>query len=467
MRTSSTKVIALFILLIALAVGGVERGAYPTELADWSGAISALAEKVKPCVVNLSTTRVLAGRPFFGPFEGDPFFERFFERFFPDMPEPTFKTRSLGSGFAISEDGYIITNNHVIEKATEIKVILSDEKQYDAQVVGRDTNTDIALIKISPDEPLHVAELGNSDELMVGEWVVAIGNPFGLQHTVTAGIVSAKGRWIGSGPYDDFIQTDASINPGNSGGPLFNLKGEVVGINTAIVASGQGIGFAIPINMAKELLPQLKEKGSVTRGWLGVSIQEITPELAESFDLEPNQKGALVAEVFDNSPAKAAGIERGDVILKFDGKQVEDPKSLSRIVAATQVGKEAQVEVLRDKKPLVLTVKVGELKEEFLVTGGRGEETSKTLGLTVQNITPDIAQSLGLEAREGVVISDVESGSPAAEAGLRRGDVIVEANRRPVADIDDFNNAMQTGKETHLFLIQRQDNTFYVAIKAG
>jgi len=332
-----------------------------------------LARRVKPGVVNISTKKVVKGggrvfRQFSPPSRErdlfrDFFGEEFFNRFFGETPQRDFVQRSLGSGFIIDKDGHIITNNHVIEGASEIRVRLSTEKEFDAEIIGRDSKTDLALIKIKSWNDLPVVELGDSDKVEIGEWVMAIGNPFGLSQTVTVGIVSAKGRVIGSGPYDDFIQTDASINPGNSGGPLFNIKGEVVGINTAIVASGQGIGFAIPINVAREIIPQLKKKGKVTRGGIGVYVQKMTPELAKSFGLEKGE-GALVADVIAGGAAETAGIRRGDVIIRFDGKDVHEMNELPRIVAATPVGKEVEVEILREGKPLKLKLKVGELKEE-------------------------------------------------------------------------------------------------------
>jgi serine protease Do len=305
-------------------------------------------KRVKPSVVNISTTTLVKGPDLYDRFFGqanpfrDFFGEDFYERFFGDMPQREFKQRSLGSGFIIDRDGYILTNNHVVEKAQSIKVRLSDEKEYDAKVVGRDPKTDIALIKINTRQNLPVAPLGDSDSLEVGDWLIAIGNPFGLEHTVTAGIVSAKGRVIGAGPYDDFIQTDASINPGNSGGPLFNLNGEVVGINTAIVSGGQGIGFAIPINVAKELLPQLKTKGRVVRGWLGVMIQKVTPEIAKGFGLKESE-GALVSDVMEGSPAEKAGIKRGDVIVSYNGKRIKEMDQLPKLVGTTEVGKKVKV----------------------------------------------------------------------------------------------------------------------------
>src|SRR3990167_818758 len=330
-----------------------------------------LAKELNPAVVNINTTQVINPRefgpsmPFPGPGpwgERDPF-QEFWERFFGEMPHREFKQRSLGSGFIVSKDGYIITNNHVVEKATEIKVTIGDGKDYDAKVVGTDAKTDLALLKINPKDDLLGVALGDSDKLQVGDWVIAIGNPFGLEHTVTAGIVSAKGRVIGAGPYDNFIQTDASINPGNSGGPLFNLAGEVVGINTAIIASGQGIGFAIPINMAKDLLSQLEEKGKVTRGWLGVAVQDITPELAKSFNL-PDEKGALISNVFPNSPAEKAGLKSGDIILSYNGKPIETAHALPILVAETPAKQTVPVDIWRNGRRQTVPVNVAEMGEK-------------------------------------------------------------------------------------------------------
>ncbi|HXH14289.1 MAG TPA: Do family serine endopeptidase [Alphaproteobacteria bacterium] len=367
-----------------------------------------LADHVQPSVVNISTTQVLRGPgrglPFRSPFGGrgerDPF-QEFFERFFGGMPQRELHRRSLGSGFIINKEGYIVTNNHVVEHATDIKVSLSDEEEFDATVVGRDPQTDVALIKIEAERDLPVAALGNSDKLRVGEWVVAIGNPFGLGHTVTTGIASAKGRIIGAGPYDDFIQTDASINPGNSGGPLFNLRGEVVGINTAIVAAGQGIGFAIPINLAKEILPQLREKGRVTRGWLGVQVQQVTPELAQSLGLE-RARSALVVEVQPNSPAERAGIQRGDVIVGFKGEEIEQMHELPRVVATTPPGTEVEVRLLRKGQEQTVQVKIGEMPQQPQQAAVEGGTPEGELGLAVQELTPEIARSLGLPSAQGV-----------------------------------------------------------------
>jgi serine protease Do len=433
---------------------------------------ASLAKELNPSVVNINTTQVIKGRRFGpprffpGPWgERDPF-EEFWERFFGPMPHREFKQQSLGSGFIITKDGYILTNNHVIERASEIKVTISGGGDYEAKVVGQDAKTDLALLKINPKNDLPVAVLGDSDKLEVGDWVIAIGNPFGLEHTVTAGIVSAKGRVIGAGPYDDFIQTDASINPGNSGGPLFNLKGEVVGINTAIIASGQGIGFAIPINMAKELLPQLKEKGKVTRGWLGVAVQKVTEELAKSFNL-PEAKGALVAEVVSGGPAEKAGVKRGDVIIEFNGKEIGEMNELPRIVANTPVGKEVEVKVIRDGKEKTFKVTIGELKEEREYTlKPTTEEFEEELGITVEPITSEMARRFGLKEPHGVVVSSVSPGSPADNAGMRRGDVIQEINRKNIKDLGDYQEALAQAKDqgSVLFLVKRGDSTIYLAL---
>ncbi|TMA05427.1 MAG: DegQ family serine endoprotease, partial [Deltaproteobacteria bacterium] len=382
------------------------------------------------------------------------------------IPRGPQRQKSLGSGFIIDSDGSILTNNHVVENAQKIVVKLADEREFEAKVVGTDPKTDIAVVKINDRGSLPVAALGDSDRLEVGEWVMAIGNPFGLDNTITAGIVSAKGRHIGAGPYDDFIQTDASINPGNSGGPLINLRGEVVAINTAIFSrtgGNIGIGFAIPINLVKELLPQLKGKGKVTRGYLGVLIQKVTPDIAESLGLDKT-RGALVANVSKDGPADRAGVKVGDVIVEFDGKEIKDSNELPIIVARTGVNKKAQLKVLRDKKEVVLTVAVGELKEEEVVATA---EEKGELGLTVQRVTPEMAQSLGLERAEGVVITSVEPGGPADEAGLRRGDVILEIDRKPVRNLSEYRKAMGDTKKGKgvLFLVRRGESTLFLALK--
>jgi serine protease Do len=444
----------------------------PTKVADVPmvpGNFSELAETVRPGVVNIQVVKKIKNVAYGSrnsprnPFgENNPFGD-FFGPFSDENPSARSEQRGVGSGFIMSRDGYIVTNNHVVEDADQIKVKLANGKEYDAKIIGRDPKTDLALIKIDGASDLHALPMGNSNELKVGSWVVAIGSPFGLEQTVTAGIVSAKGRVIGSGPYDNFIQTDASINPGNSGGPLINTKGEVVGINTAIVAEGKGIGFAIPVNMAKDIAPQLQEKGHVTRGWLGVSIQEMTPELAKSLGLKEDSKGALVAQVVPGSPAEKAGIAQGDVIVEFGGKTVAESKDLPQIVASTAVGKSVDVKLLRDGKALDRQVKISEMEENVAVNNSPAR---KTLGIAVQNLTPEMARRLRLTTESGVVVTRVESGSPAADAGIQTGDIIREVNRKPVKDADDLVQKIEQVKDQSsiLLLVQRGQNNMFAAV---
>ncbi|HEX2720394.1 MAG TPA: DegQ family serine endoprotease [Candidatus Deferrimicrobium sp.] len=432
--------------------------------------IPQLFKEVSPAVVNISTTQVLKlNRPRArNPFGQQDPFDEFFNNFFGRMPKEQ-KRRSLGSGFIVSPDGYILTNSHVVEKADEVTVTLLDKEEFKAKVVGTDPKIDIALIKIDAKKKLTYVALGDSDKLEVGEWVVAIGNPFGLGHTVTAGIVSAKGRIIGSGPYDDFIQTDASINPGNSGGPLFNLKGEVVGINTAIVQGGQGIGFATPIQLAKSVLDQLKDKGKVTRGWLGVYIQRLTPEAAENLGIS-GRRGALVSDVTSGGPAEKAGIRSGDVIVGFNGKEIRDEHELPHAVALTTPGKTVDVRLLRDGKETAVAVTIAEMEGEPGKPAG-GRDLSKNLGLTVQDITPEIARRLQIENTKGVVVTGVEDGSPAEDAGFNEGDiirVILRQNKRnPVTNAAEFANLVKKfqSDKTMLFLVERGDARILLTVK--
>ena len=432
-----------------------------------------LAAKQAHVAVNISTTKIVKSMQRLSPFQSrefkDFFGDEFFRHFFGQKPNQEMKQRSLGSGVVVSGDGYILTNNHVVADADEILITLSDKKKYEAQIIGRDPKTDIALIKIKTENTIPFARLGDSDKLMVGDWVVAIGNPFGLGSTVTAGIVSAKGRIIGAGPYDNFIQTDASINPGNSGGPLFNLDGEVVGINTAIFTQSGGnvgIGFAIPINMAKSVIPQLKEKGKVTRGWLGVVIQTITPEIKEKFGLKTTQ-GTLIGEVSKDSPAEKGGLKRGDVIISFDGKRVKDMNNLPPMVAATPVGKKVEIIVIRKGKEKQLTVKLGELEGETRVAAGAIPEIEESYGLSVQELTPEIAEALSLKGEKGVVVSGVTGGSPASEAGLQRGDLIQEIENEPVENVDAYKRIMRksASKKQILMVIRHRGHTRYVVLK--
>lgn len=429
--------------------------------------VTVLAEKLKPAVVNISVTQVVTtgGIPkeFQSPFGKDDQFNEFWKRFFGNQEPRELKKKSLGSGFIINRDGYIVTNNHVVQKAKDITVILNNKKQYPAKVVGTDPKTDIALIKIDAAEALPVAPLGDSDKLREGDAVLAIGNPFGLAETVTSGIVSAKGRVIGAGPYDDFIQTDASINPGNSGGPLINYYGEVVGINTAIVAAGQGIGFAVPVNLIKDVLVQLKEKSRVTRGWLGVIVQDVTPELAVSFGLKA-AGGAIISDVTPDSPAEKAGLKRGDVILSLNGRVIRDYHELPRMVASMSPGEKAAFKMLRDGKEEIISAEVGLLKDEGELQSSQEVRIHEQLGMTLQSVTPEIAKELKMKKAEGVVVTNVEANGLAGEAGIQRGDVILEINRKPVKNAEESKEIILSAKRSLLFLIYRNGVTSYVPV---
>jgi serine protease Do len=398
-----------------------------------------------------------------GPWgEEDPRKE-FFDRFFGPEQQRDFKQRSLGSGFIISADGYIVTNNHVVEDADEIRVILKDEKEFDATIEGRDPNTDLALIKVKSDKPLPTIPLGNSESLNVGEWVVAIGSPFGLEQTVTAGIISAKGRVIGSGPYDDFLQTDASINPGNSGGPLLNMEGEVVGINTAIIAGGSGIGFAIPINMAKGIIDQLKQHGEVVRGWLGVQIQDLTKEMSEYHGAK-DKKGALVLEVIEGNPAAKAGIKAKDIITEVNGKPIESVRELTRIIADIPVGDTAVVTVIRNGKEEKIKVNVAKREAKEVASKTTREKPDEDLGIRVTDITPEMSQRYELPEKTGVIVTNLAPDGKAAEAGLQTGDVIKEINHQEIHSLNDYRKAMaaaDSAKEINMF-IRRQRAGFLV-----
>jgi serine protease Do len=376
------------------------------------------------------------------------------------------KERSLGSGFIISADGYILTNDHVVDGADVIKVRLSDGREFNGTVQGLDPKLDLALIKIDVgQEELPVAEMGNSETRKVGEWVMAIGNPFGLEQTVTVGIVSAKGRVIGAGPYDDFIQTDASINPGNSGGPLFNEAGKVIGINTAIVAGGQGIGFAIPINAAKSIIPQLRETGHVVRGWIGVTVQELTEELAESFGLK-KARGALVTDVEDDSPARKAGLQRGDIILEINGQTLENLSDLPRIVAALPVGAKARMTLFRDGRTKEASVTIGTQDRDQQPAKREVAKSKNLLGLSVIDITPEIKSRYRLSVEKGVLVAAVEADGPAAGT-LHAGDVILELNSEPVESAAALHALLGNSKSNQLvrLLVQRRDQTLYATVR--
>jgi serine protease Do len=431
-----------------------------------------LAKKLTPVTVNISTSKTVKPqqRQFGDQEQMDPyrdfFGDEFYRHFFGDPRQ--YRQKSLGSGFIIDSAGFVLTNNHVIEGADVIKVKSYSAQEYDADVVGRDPDTDLALLKIrSLKEPLTAATFGDSDSLGVGEWVLAIGNPFGLQETVTAGIVSAKlRRNLGTGRYENYIQTDASINPGNSGGPLFNTRGEVVGVNTLIFSpsgGNVGIGFAIPVNLAKSIVTQLKEKGRVVRGWLGVVVQTVTPELAKSFALEQG-KGALVSDVDKDGPAARAGITSGDVIVAFDGSEVHEMSDLPLLVAGTPVGKKVNIDILRSGSRRTVAIIIGELKEKQPQQASRPEKPR--LGLLVREITPELAQQYDLAESSGVIVSSVEPGSPAEDADMQPGDIIKEVNRKAVKSLDDYTQAIGGIQEGNILMLVRRDGTsLWIVIK--
>ncbi|MBU2521021.1 MAG: DegQ family serine endoprotease [Proteobacteria bacterium] len=430
-----------------------------------------LAKMASPAVVNIRTVKTIKGggrvyRHFFNsPFGKQDPFNDFFDKFLGNELQRDFKQRSLGSGFIIDKEGYIVTNNHVVEDADKIKVKLKNGKEFDAEIVGRDPNTDIALIKIKSKNNLPVVKLGDSDALQVGQWVVAIGSPFGLEHTVTAGIVSAKGRIIGSGPYDDFLQTDASINPGNSGGPLINMEGEVIGINTAIIASGQGIGFAIPINHAKRIVDQLKSSGEVTRGWLGVGIQDLSEELAEYYGIKEG-KGVLVTEVFPGDPADEAGIKPKDIVLYINGKRVENTRELSKLIADTSVGDTVKIKVLRNGIEKTFPVKIVKRVDEQVASQTPSKGNDYELGVRVSELTPEIVRHFNINEAGGIIVIDVEPESQGAQAGVMVGDIIKEINHQPITTVKDYKKEIKELKKgDSILMFIKRINAGYVVVK--
>ncbi len=472
--------VALAVVVVFASGAGHARTPPPT-FAD-------LAEELLPKVVNISTTQVVEGRspelPQLPP--GSPF-EEFFKEFFdrnPNAPQRQRRATSLGSGFIVDPAGYVVTNNHVIQDADEVTVTLHDDTRLKAEIVGRDAKTDIAVLKINPTGKLSAVKFGNSDKARVGDWVIAIGNPFGLGGTVTAGIISARGRDINAGPYDDFLQTDASINRGNSGGPMFNLDGEVIGINTAIFSpsgGSVGIGFAIPVAAAEPVIRQLVKHGTVKRGWLGVHIQGVTDEIAETLGLK-SATGALVASVIKGGPAEKAKIQAGDVILKFNNRDVTEMRRLPRMVADTEVGTSVPVVLWRNKKEVKVQVTVGELEEEQTKTAARtpkkgpgkdeGGRTVDALGLTLSQMTPQVRERFKIEKEsKGVVVTGVKEDGPAAEKGIRPGDVIVEVSQEEVTSpaqiADKVDEAIKAGRKSVLMLVEGQGGLRFVAVRIG
>jgi serine protease Do len=387
-----------------------------------------------------------------------------------NMPEQDLRQRSLGSGFIISADGYVLTNNHLISGADEIFVSLADKEEFKAKLVGTDDKTDIALIKIeSGKKDFPVAVLGDSDTLEIGEWVIALGNPFGFGHTLTQGIVSAKSRVIGAGPYDNFIQTDAAINPGNSGGPLINMQGQVVGINTAIVASGQGIGFATPINMAKDILRELKDTGEVARGWLGVAIQEVTPEIARAVGMK-EPRGAMVTSVYAGDPAEKAGVRPGDIILRINGQEVADSRALTRMIGSLKPDAKVTITVFRDGRSKDLATVLQKRVDEHVAKLGKGplkdEGAKDSLGLTLTNITPQVQSEFNISEPAGILVTDIDPKGSAGRSQIQKMDIIREVDRKAVNSVEEYLSALSAKKkgQTVLLLVLRGSRPLYVAV---
>jgi len=441
--------ILIFMANPAISAVNLENSKGLQLLEEIQNSLTQLAEHVTPTVVNISPIRPMRS-----------------SKGFPQPQRP--RVPGTGSGVIVSEDGYIVTNNHVIGgDATETEVRLSDKSKFIAQVIGRDQDTDLALLKINTDRQLPKAEFGDSASLKVGQWVLAVGNPMGLDRTVTLGVVSGIGReQLNLSRYENFIQTDAAINPGNSGGPLFNLRGEVVGINTAIIHMAQGIGFSIPSNMVKKIVEQLRKQGRVVRGWLGVGIQPLTPELATKFGVAEG-KGVLVNEVFENDPAHLAGIQPGDIITKVQNAPVETPNQLSRLVAFIGPGESANLEIIRDGKSIIITVAMGERQDKAIVASLPLEKSEIALGIDVQRLTAALAKKFGLNEKFGILVSKVERGSLAHTEGIKEGDLIKEVNRKEVRSVSEFSEAIEKVQpgDTILLRVVRGSRAFFVVLK--
>lgn len=473
----------LFGLIISMGLPGLANRveASPDKLApiplvneEGESPFTRVADIVTPAVVNISAERkVTTNVPGFGWDFGGPF-DDWFREFFKDMPKGESRTQTLGSGFLVSEDGYIVTNNHVVKEATKIVVMLTGKKEYkgdQVKVIGTDPKTDLALLKIQADEKFPYLKFGDSDKIRVGDWAIAVGDPFNLEGSLTVGVISAKGRTgipLPEGPsFQNFLQTDAAINPGNSGGPLVNIRGEVIGINSAITTpsgGNVGIGFAIPVNLARKVIDELKVKGKVTRGYLGVYLQEITEELKNGLNL-PDQKGVLISEVSDNTPASRAGIKSGDVIVEFNGEKVKDVESFRFLVASTEVGKSVNIKLVRDGKEKTVTVKVGELPDETAAVKSEPDPGSE-LGLKVVAIGDPLTQAFNITAKSGVVVVGLIPDTPAAQAGIAAGDVITAIGKREIKNLDDYQKAQAEIKKgrTVVFQIQQQERKRYIAI---
>jgi serine protease Do len=465
----SISITVLFVIMPAWGCAAGEKSSAPVStVKDLGRAFVEVAKKVQPSVVSIRAEKTVTSS---SPMEGfgEDFFKGTpFEDFFKGRGAPPSKRKQTagGSGVVVDSKGYILTNNHVVAGADKITIHLFDGRELKGTVKGIDPKTDLAVVHVDAGD-LPVAALGDSDKIEVGEWAIAIGSPFGLEKTVTVGVISAKGRsGLGTGTYEDFVQTDASINPGNSGGPLVNIDGEVVGINVMIIQPGQGIGFAIPINLAKTIMTALISQGKVVRPWMGIGLQDLTPELIASFKLE-EKEGALIGQVYEGSPAEKAGLKVGDLILEIDGVKVRNSQDVVREVLRKGVGQEIKLEIIREGKKTEILVTTGEMPADPTEQKAGQAEKKEWFGLRVTALTPDMAKQLGLKTAEGVVIEAVERGSVADEAGLRRGDAILEVNRRKIKDENDYLKVMEKIKPGQgvLFLVSRGGSTFFVSLK--
>jgi serine protease Do len=467
MRKGSSRrffLLSVMMLILALPLWSLNAAERITTK-DWRNGLVEVAKKVKPSVVAIRSERMVTASPWEG--FGEDFFKGTpFEDFFKQHRGPPVKRKQMGEGSGVIVDpkGYILTNNHVVAGAEKITIHLFDGRELKGTVRGTDSRTDLAVVHVEATQ-LPVATLGDSDKIKVGEWAIAVGSPFGLEETVTVGVISAKGRsGLGTGNYEDFIQTDASINPGNSGGPLVNIDGEVIGINAMIIQPGQGIGFAIPINLAKTIMEELIKTGKVIRPWVGIGLQDIAPDLMKFFNLK-GKEGGLISQVYEGSPAEKAGLKVGDVVIQVDGVKVTNSQDVVREVLKKKVGQKVNFVILREGKPIEFSLTTAQMPEKI---GERGpaKPAKEWFGLRVSNVTPDIAKQLGLPKTEGVVIEGVEPNSVAQNAGLKPGDIILEVNRQKIVNENDYRSVMENAKldQGVLFLIDRQGTSFFVTL---
>ncbi|WP_163335951.1 DegQ family serine endoprotease [Desulfopila sp. IMCC35008] len=476
-KTLPPYLLALPALLLAVLLLATASQVRAKSLLNDNGFVD-IVKKANPAVVHIRVEQSVSSGNYGQQFDemfNNPFFERFFGPQFRQNPQrqKQHKQQGQGSGFIISNDGYILTNNHVVDKADKITVFLSDEREFEATLVGSDPQSDVALIRIEDGGNLPTLPLGDSDALEVGEWVIAIGNPFGLSQTVTVGVVSAKGRSsVGINEYENFIQTDAAINPGNSGGPLLNIEGEVIGINSALFSRTggyMGIGFAIPVNMVKSIQDQLKSSGKVTRGWLGVIIQDIDKDLAKSFGLK-KAEGILISEVQPGSPAEDSSIQQGDVLLRLNGTALQNTADLRNRVALLLPGSTAELDIIRDGKERTIKVKIGERPDNLNQAAdySNDNDTLKKFGLGFQELTPELAERFGFQDKQGVVVSHVEPGSPASAAGMRPGQLVEEVNKEIVKNMDDLSRVISASSDDKRLLLRVRTGSYsqYVVLVA-